>query len=175
MLGRRTSSSISQVAKDGSAATASAWHTTKATSVQSQAFCVGSPQRAATERVKASLAALRAEDTEEMSILQVALDKAQRQAAVPPLDHQIKATEDFIGRAKKRLLQHDVVINEAQEALQKTESMKRPEAERLAKAEELLQRLRVQVPEVPQVPRSVQELEQLVEQLQSGGMVWQIN
>ena len=107
------------------------------------------------------MAALRSEDTEEMSILQVTLDKAQRQAAVPPLDHQIKATEDFIGRAKKRLLQHDVVINEAQEALQKAESTKRAEAERLAEAEELLQRLRVQV---PQVPRSVQDL---VEQLQS--------
>ena len=100
---------------------------------------------AATERVsriRASIAALRPEDTEEMSVLLVALDKAQRQAAVPPLDHQIKATEDFIGRAKKRLLQH-VVINEAQEAFSEL------------------------VPEVPQVPRSVQELEQLVEQLQS--------
>ena len=70
-------------------------------------------------------------------------------STVPPVDHQ-KATEDFIGRAKKRLLQHDVVINEAQEALQKAESMKR-EAERLA----------------PQFLRSVKELEQLVEQLQS--------
>ena len=94
------------------------------------------------------MAALRAEDTEEMSVLQVALEKAQRQAAVPPVDHQIKDTEDFIGRAKKRLLQHDVVINEAQEALQKAESMKR-EAKRLA----------------PQFPRSVKELEQLVEQV----------
>ena len=120
---------------------------------------------AATERVsriKASMAALRAEDTEEMSILQVALDKAQRQAAVPPVDHQIKATEDFIERSKKRLIRHDVVINEAQEALQKA-----AEAKSLAEAEELLQRLRVQVPEVPQVRRSVQELEKLVEQLQS--------
>ena len=125
---------------------------------------------AATERVsriKASIAALRAENTEEMSVLQVALEKAQRQAAVRPVDHQIKATEDFIMRAKKRLLQHDVVINEAQEALQKTESMKRAEVERLAEAEELLQRLRVQVPEVPQIPRSVTDLEQLVAQLQS--------
>ena len=113
------------------------------------------------------MAALRAEDTEEMSILQVALDKAQRQAAVPPVDHQIKATEDFIERAKKRLLRHDVVVNEAQEALQKAESMKSAEAKSLAEAEELLQRLRVQVPEVPLVPRSVQELEKLVEQLQS--------
>ena len=102
------------------------------------------------------MAALRAEDTEEMSILQVALDKAQRQA-----DHQIKA------RAKKRLIRHDVVINEAQEALQKAESMKSAEAKILAEAEKLLQRLRLQVPEVPQVPRSVQELEKLVEQLQS--------
>ena len=39
---------------------------------------------AATEsvsRIKASIAALRAEDTEEMTVLQVALEKAQRQAA----------------------------------------------------------------------------------------------
>ena len=79
----------------------------------------------------------------------------------------IEATEDFIERAKKRLLQHDIVINEAEEALQKAESMKRAEAERLAEAEEFLQRLRVQVPEVPQIPRSVKDLEQLVEQLQS--------
>ena len=45
----------------------------------------------------------------EMTVPQVALEKAQRQAAVPPVDHQIKA-KDFIGRAKKRLLQHDVDI-----------------------------------------------------------------
>ena len=70
-----------------------------------------------------------------MTVLQVALEKAQRQAAVPPVDHQIKATEDFIGRAKKRLLQHDIVINDAQEALQKAESKKRVEVERLAEAE----------------------------------------
>ena len=44
----RTSSSISQVAKGGSAATASAWQTTQVTSVPSQAFCVGSFQRAST-------------------------------------------------------------------------------------------------------------------------------
>ena len=74
----------------------------------------------------------------------------ERGGSLSELDHQIKATEDFIGRAKKRLLQHDVVINEAQEALQKAESMKR-EAERLA----------------PQFPRSVKELEQLVEQLRA--------
>ena len=134
---------------------------------------------AATERVsriKASIAALQPEDTEEMTVLQVALEKAQRQAAVPPVDHQIKATEDFIGRAKKRLLQHDVVINEAQEALQKAELKKRAEVERLAEAEELLQHLRVQVPEVPQVPRSVTDLEQLVAQLQSerNGLVDQL-
>ena len=42
--------------------------------------------------------------------------------------------------------------------------MKSAEAKSLAEVEELLQRLRVQV---PQVPRSVQELEKLVEQLQS--------
>ena len=71
---------------------------------------------------------------------------------MPPVDHQIKATEDFIGRAKKPLLQHDVVINEAQEALQKAKSVKKAEVERLAEAEKLLQRLRVQVPEVPQFP-----------------------
>ena len=180
---QRTSSSVSQVAEGGSAATASAWQTIKATAVsfRERGFTVEPswdrpsmpPQQmraAATERVsriKASLAALRAEDTEDMSVLQVALEKAQRQASVPPVDHQIKATEDFIGRAKKRLLQHDVVINEAQEALQKAESMKRAEVERLAEAEELLQRLRVQVPEVPQIPRSVTDLEQLVAQLQS--------
>ena len=108
-----------------------------------------------------------------MPVLHVALEKAQRQAAVPPVDHQIKATEDFIGRAKKRLLQHDVVINEAQEALQKAELKKRAEVERLAEAEELLQHLRVQVPEVPH--RSVTDLEQLVAQLQSERNGWWIN
>ena len=133
---------------------------------------------AATERVsriKASIAALRAEDTEEMQVLQVALEKAQRQAAVPPVDHQIKATEDFIGRAKKRLLQHDVVINEAQEALQKAESMKRAEVERLAEAEEFLQRLRVQVPEVPQIPVPSQIWNNWWHSCSRSEMVWWIN
>ena len=71
-----------------------------------------------------------------MQVLQVALEKAQRQAASaargPP--NQEKPQRIFIGRAKKRLLQHDVVINEAQEALQKAESMKRADVERLAEA-----------------------------------------
>ena len=82
------------------------------------------------------------------------------------VDHQIKATEDFIGRAKKRLLQHDVL-----------QEQNRAEVERLAEAQELLQSLRVQVPEVPQISRSVTtDLEQLVAQLQSerDGLVYQL-
>ena len=104
-----------------SAATASAWQT-KATGGWSsdsgsfvKTFSVGSPQRASTgnsgnrhRKGVENQGINGAEDTEEMSSLQVALDKAQRQAAVPPVDHQIKATEDFIERAKKRLIRHDV-------------------------------------------------------------------
>ena len=101
---QRTSSSISQVAEGGSAATASAWQTIKATAVsfREKPSCDRPsmpPQQmraAATERVsriKASIAAFRAEDTEDMTVLQVALEKAQRQAAVPPVDHRIGEVE----------------------------------------------------------------------------------
>ena len=139
-----------------------------------EALCVGSPQHAST----ADASSRHRKGVEDQGIDRRTSSGRHRGddssasgigegPAVPPVDHQIKATEDFIGRAKKRLLQHDVVINEAQEALQKAESVKRAEVERLAEAEELLQRLRVQVPEVPQIPRSVTDLEQLVAQLQS--------
>ena len=59
-------------------------------------------------RIKALMAALQVEDTEVMSILQVVLDKAQRQAAVPPVDHQIKATEDSSGGPRSGCFKHDV-------------------------------------------------------------------
>ena len=82
---------------------------------------------------------------------------------MPLVDHHIKSTEDFIGRA--------VCHQRGSAGPSEAESMKRAEVERLVVAEELLQRLRVQVPEVPQIPRSVTDLEQLVR----SEMVWWIN
>ena len=147
----RTSSSFCQVAKGGSAATGSAWQT-KATAGWSsdrgsfvKTFSVGSPQRASTGNSSSS----HSKGVENQGIngrtpsgkcqfckLLWTRPNAKPQCR-PPVDHQIKATEDF--------------DREGQEA----------EAKSLAEAEELLQRL-VQVPEVPQVPRSVQEFEKLV-------------
>ena len=118
-------------------------------------------------RIKASMAALGEEDTEELQVLQAAFAKAERLSKIPPVEHQITATEEFIGRAKKRLVQHDVAIQSAQQALRKAESLKEEEVKRLSEAEEVLQRLKAQTPVVPSPPpRSVEALQQMVEQLQ---------
>ena len=107
------------------------------------------------------------EDTEELQFLQAAFEKALRQSKIPPVGHQIKATEEFIGRAKKRLVQHDAAIQAVQESVRKAESLKEEEVKRLSEAEEVLQRLKVQAPVVPTPPpRSVEVLQQMVEQLQ---------
>ena len=62
-------------------------------------------------------AALGDDDVEELAVLKAALDKAQRRAEVPPLCAQIKAAEDFIQRATKRLTRHDEAIRAAEEVL----------------------------------------------------------
>ena len=117
-------------------------------------------------RIKASMAVLGEEDTEELQVLQVAFEKAEGLSKIPPVEHQIKGTEEFIGRAKKRLVQHDAAIQNAQESLRKAESLKE-EVKRLSEAEEALQRLMVQTPVVPSPPpRSVEALQRMVEQLQ---------
>ena len=170
------SSSISQVAEGGSAATASDKRIVSPSEGTERANCqarVSMPPQemraVATERmsrIKASMAVLGEEDTEELQFLQAAFEKALRQSKIPPVGHQINATEEFIGQAKKRLVQHDA-IQAAQEFVRKAESLKEEEVKRLSEAEEVLQRLKVQAPVVPTPPpRSVEVLQQMVEQLQ---------
>ena len=55
-------------------------------------------------RIKAFMAALGEEVTEELQVFQAAFEN-------PPVEHQIKAAEEFIGRGKKRLFQHDAAIS----------------------------------------------------------------
>ena len=159
-----------------SAATASAWQT-KATGGWSsdsgsfvKTFSMGSPQRASTgnsgNRHRKGVenqdqwSGRHRGDVKSASCSGQGPTPSRSAASGPPNQKLQKISS----RGPRRLIRHDVVINEAQEVLQKAESMKSAEAKSLAEAEKLLQRLRVQV---PQVPRSVQELEKLVEQLQS--------
>ena len=68
------------------------------------------------QRIQASLGALQPEDTEERRVvLQSALEKVQAQ--VPPSEKQILATDEFLARSRKRLLNHDATIAAAREAL----------------------------------------------------------
>ena len=94
------------------------------------------------QRIQVSLGALQPEDTEERQVLLSALEKAKRQAQVPPLEKQILATE-YIARAKKRLLQHDATIAEAREALRKAEHDKEVDVQGVADGEALLQKLKL--------------------------------
>ena len=55
--------------------------------------------------IQASLGAPQPKDTEERQALLSALEKAKRQAEVSPMEKQILATEEYLARAKKRLLQ----------------------------------------------------------------------
>ena len=87
--------------------------------------------------------------------------RIRRLSKIPPVGHQIKAT------TKKRLVQHDAAIQNAQEFLRIAESLKEEKVKSLSEAEEALQRLKVQTPVVPlPPPRSVEALRQMVEQLQ---------
>ena len=114
------------------------------------------------------MAVLGEEDTEELQVFQVAFEKAERLSKVPLVEHQIKATEEFIGRAKRSVwFSTMVAIQNAQESLRTAESLKEEEVKRLSEAEEALQRLMVHTPVVPSPPpRSVEALQRMVEQLQ---------
>ena len=133
------------------------------------------------QRIQASLGALQPEDTEERQVLQSALEKAKRQAQVPPLEKQILATEEYIARAKKRLLQHDATTAAARQALEKAEHDKEVDVQGVADGEDLMQKLKTQVAD-PTMPtllpadavREVTRLQQMVvesqRQLQQHGV-----
>ena len=54
------------------------------------------------QRIQASLGALQPEDTEERRVLLCALEKAKRQAQVPPLEKQILAPEEYVTLPERR-------------------------------------------------------------------------
>ena len=125
------------------------------------------------QRIQASLGALQPEDTEERQVLLSALEKAKRQAQVPPLEKQILATEEYVARGKKRLLQHDATIAEAREALRKAEHDKEVDVQGVADGEDLLQKLKLQQadPAMPILPPAdpvgeVARLQQMVVEFQ---------
>ena len=137
------------------------------------------------QRIQISLGALQPEDVEERQALLAALEKAKRQADVPPVEKQILATEEYLARAKKRLLQHDVTIATAREALQRAEHNKDVDVQGIADGETLLQKLKTQVPDstaptlpaadpVGELARLQQMVADLQRQLQQHGspMVW---
>ena len=60
------------------------------------------------------------------------------------MEQQIHATEEYLARAKKRLLQHDVTIAAAREALLKAEHDKEVDVQGVADGEDLLRKLKTQ-------------------------------
>ena len=96
------------------------------------------------QRIQVSLGALQPEDKEEPQALLTALEKAIRQAEVPSMEQQIHATEEYLARAKKRLLQHDATIAAAREALLKAEHDKEVDVQGVADGEDLLRKLKTQ-------------------------------
>ena len=119
------------------------------------------------------MGALQPEDVEERQALLSALEKVKRQAEVPPMEKQILATEEYLARAKKRLLQHDATIAAAREALQKAEHDKEVDVQGVADGEDLLKKLKTQVadPTLPTLPIAdpvgeVARLQQVVADLQ---------
>ena len=124
------------------------------------------------QRIQASLGVLQPEDKEERQALLTALEKAKRQAEVPSMEQQIHATEEYLARAKKRLLQHDAIIAAAREALLKAEHDKEVDVQGVADGEDLLRKLKTQAadPNLP-VPIAdpvgeVARLQQVVADLQ---------
>ena len=87
--------------------------------------------------------------------------------------NRLVATEEYIARAKKRLLQHDATIAEAREALRKAEHDKEVDVQGVADGEDLLQKLKLQQadPPMPILPPAdpvgeVARLQQMVVELQ---------
>ena len=116
--------------------------------------------------------ALQPEDKEERQALLTALEKAKRQAEVPSMEQQIHATEEYLAKAKKRLLQHDATIAAAREAMLKAEHDKEFDVQGVADEEDLLRKLKTQAadPTLP-VPVAdpvgeVAQLQQVVADLQ---------
>ena len=86
---------------------------------------------------------------------------------------QPENTEEYIARAKKRLLQHDATIAAARQALEKAKHDKEVDVQGVADGEDLMQKLKTQVAD-PTMPtllpadavREVTRLQQMVVELQ---------
>ena len=105
-------------------------------------------------RIQASIAAFDDEDPEEVQILRKALEKAQHQAKILPVETQITHAVQFIERAKKRMVAADEKIRKATEALRISESEKAADILAVSEAEAEVERFRAlsAKPATTQVP-----------------------
>ena len=69
-------------------------------------------------RIRAAIASLGPDDTEERASLDAALARAEHVAAIPPVDKRIADAEAFIARAKKRIAAESAKIVEAEKQKQ---------------------------------------------------------